>query len=416
MTTHCIGHHQSEAVPVITGVRMPYMNSETPPELVAKRAQCALVLFKPFRCVQDLVSDPASEEAWRNAYFQWEPTQSSFVREIMANMDDYYQASIQAEHDEVTGDKEDNDNADSDEVLGTRNNIDDAVANVPCENEVSSGHGRIDDICLAFADEDNYTMADEDANLPIFSTTKSTSLLSNILHQELLGTTAESTVRTANNIRNNEHPLEMSLGDLQDWVKDSATDETELSTSGCPRNEHPVDVIVIIQCALESTHEWSPPTEQQDCPPLALHPYPSINDVSTAFTLNRRQHVAFSLIATALLRRFQQQERANTDESADYRSSDFESRLRDDQLNMFLGGAGSTEKSRVIDAVDAFCSGWHRSNATVKAALTGKAATLIGGRTLASFLVQLEHAIKEKKFSPLDLLIIDEILMMSKAE
>ncbi|KUF91130.1 Serine/threonine-protein kinase YPK1 [Phytophthora nicotianae] len=122
------------------------------------------------------------------------------------------------------------------------------------------------------------------------------------------------------------------------------------------------------------------------------------------------------LVARALLRRFQQQERTNVHKSADYRACDFESRLRDDQLLMFLGGAGGTGKSRVVDAIDAFCSGWHHDSFFVKAALTGKAATLIGGSTLASILVQLEHAIKGKKFEPLDLLVIDEVSMVSKAE
>ncbi|OWZ08229.1 hypothetical protein PHMEG_00019259 [Phytophthora megakarya] len=83
---------------------------------------------------------------------------------------------------------------------------------------------------------------------------------------------------------------------------------------------------------------------------------------------------------------------------------------------MFLGGAGGTGKSRVIDAVSAFCSSWHHDDSIVKTALTGKAATLIGGRTLASFLLRLRRAIKEKKFTPLDLLVIDEVSMMSKAE
>jgi hypothetical protein len=58
----------------------------------------------------------------------------------------------------------------------------------------------------------------------------------------------------------------------------------------------------------------------------------------------------------------------------------------------------------------------NRSNTIVKTALTGKAATLIGGRTLASFVVRLEHSIKEKQFTPLDLLVIDEVSMMSKCE
>jgi hypothetical protein len=38
--------------------------------------------------------------------------------------------------------------------------------------------------------------------------------------------------------------------------------------------------------------------------PAPLRPYASINDVSHAFTLNQRQHVAFTIITTALLHRF----------------------------------------------------------------------------------------------------------------
>jgi len=85
-------------------------------------------------------------------------------------------------------------------------------------------------------------------------------------------------------------------------------------------------------------------------------------------------------------------------------------------MRMFLGGADGTGKSRVIDAVDAFCASWHHHDSVVKAALTGKAATLIGGRTLASFMMRLKHAIREKRFAPLDLLVIDEVSMMSKTE
>jgi hypothetical protein len=87
-STHCVGYHQTEVIPVITGVRMPYLNSETPRDLVVKRSRCALVLFKPFRNILDLVDDPTNEEAWIQAYFRWEPTRTTFICEIMTNMDD----------------------------------------------------------------------------------------------------------------------------------------------------------------------------------------------------------------------------------------------------------------------------------------------------------------------------------------
>ncbi|KAE9131747.1 hypothetical protein PF005_g2556 [Phytophthora fragariae] len=47
--THCVGNHIHEVVPVVSGIRMPLVNDESPHELVVKRSQCALVLLKPFR-------------------------------------------------------------------------------------------------------------------------------------------------------------------------------------------------------------------------------------------------------------------------------------------------------------------------------------------------------------------------------
>jgi hypothetical protein len=52
----------------------------------------------------------------------------------------------------------------------------------------------------------------------------------------------------------------------------------------------------------------------------------------------------------------------------------------------------------------------------VKTALSGKAATLIGARTLASFMVRIEHAIQETAFTTLDALVIDEVSMLSKPD
>ena len=43
-----------------------------------------------------------------------------------------------------------------------------------------------------------------------------------------------------------------------------------------------------------------------------------------------------------------------------------------EQLRMFLTGEGGTGKSRVIDAVEAFCKSWHRPHALAKTAMTGK--------------------------------------------
>jgi hypothetical protein len=59
------------------------------------------------------------------------------------------------------------------------------------------------------------------------------------------------------------------------------------------------------------------------------------------------------------------------------------------------------------------CESWNRADSLIKTALTGKAATMISGRTLASFLLQLK---KKRRTSAiyLDILVIDEVSMMKK--
>lgn len=100
-----------------------------------------------------------------------------------------------------------------------------------------------------------------------------------------------------------------------------------------------------------------------------------------------------------------------------------------EQLRMFLTGEGGTGKSRVIDAVEAFCKSWHRPNSLAKTAMTGKAAVGIAGRTLHSWLGMhnLESDVTYEAgsaayrgipgYTPeLTTLIIDEVSMMSKQQ
>lgn len=406
----CVGYHEAEVVPVITGVRMPYLEVETPREVIAKRSQIALVLFKPFRTVLDLVSDSTSQAAWIDAYFQWEPTRTSFVREIMANMDDYFRARMQAKEENECENAAPDHAADSDDLIGTRNDVEAANDRV---DEVDSAAARSEDTFHLL--HDDTIDSTSELVLPVFPTLKSGSMAESTMHQELLIASAHSTADISNHISRRDQVPDIPVDELQQWAKDMTINEDESSSAERPVDERPADVIQLIESALESNNQWLPTILNHNHP--ALQPYSTINNVSEAFTLNQRQHVAFSLVANALLQRFKQQELASTHASvAGYRANDFVSQLRQDQLLMFLGGAGGTGKSRVIDAIDAFCSSWHRSKSIVKTALTGKAATLVGGVTLASFMLRIQHAVKEKKHVPLDVLIIDEISMMTKHE
>ncbi|OWZ03386.1 hypothetical protein PHMEG_00024891 [Phytophthora megakarya] len=133
--------------------------------------------------------------------------------------------------------------------------------------------------------------------------------------------------------------------------------------------------------------------------------------ISKEYTLNLLQHKAFCKIRKVLLTRW-----LNTEPGeGGYEGEDYEAKLSQDQLLFFLGGAGRTGKSRVIDAVSRFCCGWKRDECIMKTALTGKAATLIHGRTLASFLLSIERS-KDTDFIGVDITVIDEVSMMTKPD
>eukprot|EP00644_Phytophthora_capsici_P002477 jgi/Phyca11/105965/e_gw1.11.87.1 len=90
--------------------------------------------------------------------------------------------------------------------------------------------------------------------------------------------------------------------------------------------------------------------------------------------------------------------------------------LQDTQLLMFLGGEGGTGKSRVIEAIENLCCSWGHGPSLVKTALTGKAITVIRGRTLASFLLTLEQGLSPIDLESLDIIIVDEASMIKKME
>ncbi|OWZ08317.1 LOW QUALITY PROTEIN: hypothetical protein PHMEG_00019157 [Phytophthora megakarya] len=61
--THSLGVHARDVVSVTIGQRMSYVNELSPGEIKALQAKIALVLFKPFRSIQDLIQSP-THQTW----------------------------------------------------------------------------------------------------------------------------------------------------------------------------------------------------------------------------------------------------------------------------------------------------------------------------------------------------------------
>lgn len=139
-----------------------------------------------------------------------------------------------------------------------------------------------------------------------------------------------------------------------------------------------------------------------------------ISDISYAYNLNKLQHIAFNIIATKMLKRWISQQIDNTNvKNVKIDIGKIDSEDLSNQICMVLVGEGGTGKSRVINAIDALFLSWGRPNSLVKAAPTGKAATLINGRTLASVLIRLRHSKSSTNDFLVSCIIIDEMSMMT---
>ncbi|KAG4044838.1 hypothetical protein PC123_g19736 [Phytophthora cactorum] len=117
-SNHRVGSRRKQIVPSISGPRMPLVDENTPIDVRAKRSRIALVLFKPFRSVEDLQGgDKFSDDDWNAAYADWEPRLTSFTRTIIGNINDYFKGRS-SKPKEVEGtisdsDEENNSEADS---------------------------------------------------------------------------------------------------------------------------------------------------------------------------------------------------------------------------------------------------------------------------------------------------------------
>ena len=148
---------------------------------------------------------------------------------------------------------------------------------------------------------------------------------------------------------------------------------------------------------------------------LSIEPFASISDVSDAFALNKKQFIAFSEVASSLLKSWKAMEAQDTTATP----AELNLALLSRQLFLFVTGEGGTGKTRIIDAIAAFCRSWSRTDSVAKCALTGSAACSIDGITLDRFIGhqylrnETTTFTKQGGSAELFLVIIDECSMMT---
>ena len=148
---------------------------------------------------------------------------------------------------------------------------------------------------------------------------------------------------------------------------------------------------------------------------LSIEPFASIADVSYAFALNKKQFIAFSEVASSLLKSWKAMEAQDTTATP----AELNLALLSRQLLLCVTGEGGTGKTRIIDAIAAFCRSWSRTDSVAKCALTGSAACSIDGITLDRFIGhqylrnETTTFTKQGGSAELFLVIIDECSMMT---
>ena len=439
--THTIGLHRHAVVPVITGPKLPKATIEDSGEVHERHGEIALVLFKPFCLLPELLNGHRGVQKWRDAYEEWEPARSEFAITVMNNMYDYHtgrKRAQDAEDNPIPQSFSDSENDRSEDDGYDSEDVQERVGN----DEHYSEEGILSCDDDAFSDHDDDEVPPEtlsEINPRLFP---SSALLVDRRHIDIIDNferhlLTEGMAKTvaavySSSLRSGKTFVEQSCASsqqslptvemLRDWVQDKKTDNCpELDSSQEHATFETRGIVieeVLADALLPSSMKWIPPDGAAASVLAPLKRYSTLQDVSRRYTLNELEHVAFVMIGKALLKRWNGQLQSETidSESAVEILASLSRQVEDQQLLMFLGGEGGTGKSRVIDAVNAFVTSWSKSRSVLKTALTGKAATLIGGQTFDSFKTFVKNLKDASFIHHLDLLIIDEVSMMSKTQ
>lgn len=340
--------------------------------------QAVLIFFYPFRCVEDLRNEGQS---WWEAFLDKEETLLSdpVTRDILQNLQDWHESFCRSgrkeepdleeefEHDEgeENGDIEDDHLPDDEE-----NDIDDVDLGTSKEFlEALASLGISNPLKLRPQLEKQTTISIQDVEKAIQDMPKRRSRNAFMLPgRELVGE------RIA--------PSNLSEAILDDCFRATR-----------------VDLMEHLEKALRESRHLKARNLEKNVPEEPDSNFPSIQDHSKHWNLNEKQHSAFILCAAALLKHIWS---ANQEDESvyGYKCHALSEKIKkllaeifskNEHLRFYLGGAGGTGKSRVVQAFVDYARRWHSSASVVITANCGIAAVLVGGCTLHCALgIQLE--------------------------
>ena len=371
-------------------------------------AEAVLIFFFPFRCVEDLRREGQS---WWEAFLEKEEELLSnrITRDILQNLQDWHESFCRTgmreepdldeefEHDDgiqAEDDEEDNlmdhpeEDEEQQEEFGTAKEFLDSLAALGSSNPLK----------LTPQPQKRVEISTEDVKQAIRDMPKKRSRSDfKLPGRETLGERIP--------------PRSKSSSILDDCFV-------------TPR----VDLMENLEKALRESKHLKLATQGSN-PPELDSDFPSIQDHSQHWTLNEKQHNAFILCAASLLKHIWT---ANQEDPSaqEFKCRQFSDQIRNhlakifcesEQMIFYLGGAGGTGKSRVVQAFVDYARRWHSSASVVITANCGIAAVLVGGCTLHCALgIQIQKnppnpsLSQREAWSEVGVLFIDEFSMTKK--
>lgn len=344
-------------VPEIIGPRMPDARLLDDAEHVEQTElyhRASAMLYCPFRHPRDFLDERGSA---RHHFLQWNPSAQPKLRRSLEFHQQHYFALDEASEFRAQQAAEGDQNA-----ICTDQDVLDSRA------ERESGAAVRGEILSAVA-PDSYACAADPTNM----TDEETAVLQSAAEDSAVKRLLNNNVARAEQLPADEttgvvvRSTAVSMGELDAFERKIAADQPPTGSTLCRTDVETTEVTVELLDAavsdLRAGHGAATPIDD-------IELFASVQSVSSAFGLNKEQHLAFIHVAVPLLYRIV--------------GIDLPQQSRFSGAPLIITGAGGTGKTRIVDAVRSLANSWGRPKSILAAASSGIAAANLKGHTMHS--------------------------------
>lgn len=346
-------------------------------------AQGALIMFKPFRVLGDLLHEGDSN--WWGAYQRNKPQQDLDVKSttILGNIQNFYESFCRSGVNSAVPDFP-NDVDLLDKRQQQQTDLED-------EENPAVDLLEIDQDCFGDEMTDNVQPLDplveqlEHMHESLFQLTP---------RNASIQITAEDAKKALDQLPKKKKSGDFLLPGRQNLNASPSLHDTLPNSQEDAKLDYivgtRVDLLSKIEQALLEASYTVCPTLDGEVPVQLAADFPTMQEHSRYWTLNEKQHLAFTLIAASLLKHISEANRFDTlslRTEMERMATNIDALISSilpstGQMILYLSGSGGTGKSRIIQAFVDFSRRWHSMASHVICASSGVAAILIGGCTL----------------------------------